>query len=226
MSPAATQVAVLENIVPELEAEGFEVYARPSARLLPPFLQACSPDAIALREDKNLAIEVLRKGSPSEGKLDKLRELLSGRRDWELRVYWISPANTPEAIGVASSKEIEQAIDTIEDLSDKKLLAPALLMAWATLEALGRASLPERLVRPQTPSGLVQALAGDGYITPSEADRLRQLAEVRNRLVHGGLRVKIAARDIKSFTTVLRTLLKLLRSAPPASRSTQSSRVG
>src|ERR1043166_9622707 len=101
MSPAATQAAVLENIVPELEAEGFEVYAHPSARRLHPIPQACSPDAIARHEDKNLAIEVLRKGSSSEGKLDKLRKLLSGRRDWELRVYWISSANTPEAISVA-----------------------------------------------------------------------------------------------------------------------------
>jgi uncharacterized protein YutE (UPF0331/DUF86 family) len=213
MSPEATEAAVLENIVPELEAEGFEVYAHPSARLLPPFLRACSPDAIARRDDKNLAIEVLRKGSPSEGKLDKLRELLSGRRDWELRVYWISPSNTPEAIGIASSKDIEQAIGTIEGLADKKLLAPALLMAWATLEALARASLPERFVRPQTPRQLVEVLASGGYVTPSEADRLRQLALVRNRLVHGGLSEKIAARDIKSFATVLRTLLRLLQSA-------------
>ena len=225
MSPEATEAAVLESIVPQLEAEGFEVYAHPSGHLLPPFLRGYSPGAIALREDRKLAIEVLREGPSSKGRLDKLRELLSGRRDWELRVYWISPSNTPEAITVASSKDIEQAINTIEDLSDKKLFAPALLMAWATLEALGRASLPERLERPQTPRGLVQVLAGDGYITPSEADRLRQLAEVRNRLIHGGLRVKIASRDIKSFTAVLRTLLKLLQSAQSASRSTEPTKV-
>jgi uncharacterized protein YutE (UPF0331/DUF86 family) len=219
MGPEATQAAVLESIVPELEAEGFEVYARPSARLLPRFLQAHSPDAIARRADKNLAIEVLRKGASSEQKLDKLRELLSGRRDWELRVYWISPSNTPEAIGAASRKDIEQAIDTIEDLSDKKLLAPALLMAWATLEALGRVSLPEKFARPQTPRRLVEVLATEGYITPSEADRLRQLAEVRNRLIHGNLGAKIASKDLKSFTAVLKTLLKLLRSAQPVQSS-------
>jgi uncharacterized protein YutE (UPF0331/DUF86 family) len=219
MSPEATEAAVLENIVPELEAEGFEVYAHPSARLLPPFLQAYSPDAIARREDKNLAIEVLRKGSSSEKKLDKLRELLFGRRDWELRVYWISPTNTPEAISVASRKDIEQAIDTIEGLTDKKLFAPALLMAWATLEALGRASLPEKFARPQTPRRLVEVLAAEGFVTPSEADLLRQLVDVRNRLIHGGLRVKIASKDIKSFAAVLKTLLKLLRSAQPAESS-------
>ncbi len=158
-------------------------------------------------------IEVLREGPSSKGRLDRLRELLSGQSEWELRVYWISPSNTPEAINVVPSKDIKQAIDTIEDLSDKKLFAPALLMAWATLEALGRASLPDRLVRPQTPGRLVEVLAADGYITPNEADRLRQLAKVRNRLIHGELKVKIASREIKSLTAVLRTLLSLHHSA-------------
>lgn len=90
------------------------------------------------------------------------------------------------------------------------LLAPALLMSWATLEALGRTLLPERLVRPQTPGRLVEVLATDGYVTPSEADRLRELARVRNRLIHGGLQVKIASKDIKAFRGILKGLLDLL----------------
>lgn len=213
MSAEATEATVLESIVPQVEAEGFEVYAHPSGHLLPAFLRGYSPDAIALREGKKLVIEVLREGPSSKGRLDRLRELLSGQSEWELRVYWISPSNTPEAINVVPSKDIKHAIDTIEDLSDKKLFAPALLMAWATLEALGRASLPDRLVRPQTPGRLVEVLAADGYITPNEADRLRQLAKVRNRLIHGELKVKIASREIKSLTAVLRTLLSLHHSA-------------
>jgi uncharacterized protein YutE (UPF0331/DUF86 family) len=216
MSPEATEAAVLESIVPQLEAEGFEVHSRPSAHLLPPFLQTYSPDAIALRDDGNLAIEVLRKGAPSEKKLDRLRELLSGHRDWELRVYWVSPANTPEPIEPASRKDIERAIGTVEQLADEGLLAPALLMSWAALEALGRALLPEKFLRPQTPRRLLEVLAADGYITPSEADRLGQLAEVRNRLVHGSVGVRVGARDIKSTTTVLKTLLKLLQTAKSA----------
>jgi uncharacterized protein YutE (UPF0331/DUF86 family) len=213
MSPEAQEAAVLENIVPQLEAEGFEVIMRPSRHRLPPFMQSYSPDAIALREDRNLAIEVLRKGASSDKNLDKLRELLNGHRDWELRVYWISPSNTPEPIEPASAKDIEHAIKTIEQLTSEGPLAPALLMAWATLEGLGRALLPQKFERPQTPGRLVEVLAADGYVTPSEADRLRQLAIARNQLIHGGLRVKVAARDIKSFAAVLRTLLQILEPA-------------
>ena len=204
---------VLESIVPQLEAEGFEVYSHPSASLLPSFMQSDPPDAIALREDKKLAIEVVRRGPATQKRLEKFRELLAGRRDWELRVYWISPANTPEAIETASGKDIEQSLKVIEQLTSEGSHGAALLMAWATLEALGRALLPEKLARPQTAGRLVEALAGEGYVTPSEADRLRELAKVRNQLAHGGLRAKATSRDIKSCTATLKTLLKLLEDA-------------
>jgi uncharacterized protein YutE (UPF0331/DUF86 family) len=210
MSPESQEAAVLENIVPQLEAEGFEVVTRPSRHRLPAFLQSYSPDAIALRKDRNLAIEVLSKGASSAKNLDKLRDLLAGHLDWELRVYWVSPSNTPRPIEPATPKDIEQAITTIEQLRDEGLLAPALLMAWATLEGIGRALLLEKILRPQTPGRLVEVLAAEGCITPTEADRLRALVAARNQIIHGGLQAKISAKDIKNFLSVLKTLLKLL----------------
>jgi uncharacterized protein YutE (UPF0331/DUF86 family) len=213
MSSDSREAAVLENIVPQLEAEGFEVITQPTRYRLPPFMQSYSPDAIALREDKNLAIEVLAKGTSSTKNLDELRGLLAGHKDWELRVYWISPSNTPKPIEPASAKDIEQAIKTVEHLTSEGLLAPALLMAWAALEGLGRALLLEKIVRPQTPGRLVEVLAGEGYVTPTEADRLRALIATRNQIVHGGLRAKVSPRDLKSFLSVLKTVRKLLAPA-------------
>jgi uncharacterized protein YutE (UPF0331/DUF86 family) len=212
MTLEVAEAAVLDSVVPQLEAEGFEVYRQPTAHLLPPFMQAHSPDAIALRKDRKLAIEVVRKGSHSEKKLTQLRELLSDHHDWELRVYWVSPSSTPEVVEGASRRDIDFAIASVDQLANEGRLAPALLMSWATLEALGRALLPESFVRPQTPGRLVEVLAADGYITPSDADRLRELGRVRNQLIHGGLQVKIASKDIKSFLAILKTLLGLLRS--------------
>jgi uncharacterized protein YutE (UPF0331/DUF86 family) len=213
MNYEAQEAAVLENIVPQLEADGYEVIMRPSRQRLPLFMQSYSPDAIALREDKNLAIEVLRKGSQSKKSLDQLRELLVGHRDWELRVYWVSPSSTPDPIAQATPKDIGQTIARIEDLASQGQYAPALLMAWAALEALGRALAPEKIARPQTPGRLIEVLASDGYLTPSEADHLRDLARARNGLIHGALRTKVAAKDIKGFAAILTTLLKLLQSA-------------
>ena len=213
MSSDTREAAVLENVVPQLEAEGFEVIMHPSRNRLPLFMQSYSPDAIALRQDKNLAIEVLAKGTSSTKNLDKLRDLLVGHKEWELRVYWISPSNTPKPIEPASAKDIQQAIETIERLASESLQAPALVMAWATLEALGRALLLDKLVRPQTPGRLVEVLASEGYVTPTEADRLRASIAARNQIVHGGLQAKVGPRDLKSFLSVLKTLLKLLAPA-------------
>lgn len=211
MRTEAREAAVLEGIIPQLEAEGFEVYTRPSPLLLPPFMGNYSPDAIALRPDRKLAIEVVREGPSSKGRLDKIRGLLSGHKDWELRVYWVSPTGGPKLIEPAPRGAIEQAIEAVDELVAAGRTAPALLMAWAALEALGRALLPDAFARPQTPARLIEVLAGDGQITPAEADRLRQLADSRNQLIHGGFGISVPDSDLKEFVLILKALLQSLR---------------
>ncbi len=210
MSHEASEAALLDSVLPDLEAEGFEVFANPSPPILPAFMRDHSPDAIALRKDKKLAIEVLREGAPSNRRLDKLRELFSEHKDWELRVYWISPSNTRKTIDGTSGEVIEQSIKAVEELTSVGRTKPALLMAWATFEAIGRAILPDRLQRPQTPGRLIEVLAAEGQITPTEADHLRRLAESRNHLIHGGLETPVPEADLQRFVDVLKTLCNFI----------------
>ena len=137
MSQEATESILLESVVPDLEADGYEVFPRPRAPLLPAFMRGYRPDAIAYRKDRKLAIEVLRPGVPS-----KLGDLLSERKDWELRVYWVSSSGAAARIEPASRASIERTITTVEDLVGDGRTQPALLMAWAVFEATGRASFP------------------------------------------------------------------------------------
>jgi hypothetical protein len=169
-----------------------------------------SPDAIALREDKKLAIEVLHEGAPSNRRLDGLRELFSQHKDWELRVYWVSPSSTSQEIAGASRDVIEQSMRAVEELTADGRTRPALLMGWATFEAIGRAILPEKLQRPQPPGRLTEVLAAEGYITPNEADHLRRLAESRNHLIHGGLETSVSGADLHRFVDVLKTLCSFI----------------
>jgi hypothetical protein len=206
MSHEASEAALLDSVLPDLEAEGFEVFANPSPPILPPFMRGHSPDAIALRKDKKLAIEVLREGVPSNRRLDKLRELFSQHKDWELRVYWVNPSSVRRAIEGASRNVIEQSIKAIEELTAGGRTGPALLMAWATFEAIGRAILPDRLQRPQPPGRLIEVLAAEGHVTPTEADHLRRMAESRNHLIHGGLETSVPEADLQRFIDVLKTL--------------------
>jgi uncharacterized protein YutE (UPF0331/DUF86 family) len=210
MSTERWESDLLEGVLPDLEAEGFEVFSNPAPHMLPPFLRAHRPDAVALRKDKKLAIEFLREGAPSNGRLDKLREALAEHKDWELRVYWVNPSGSRTTVESVSRSAIEQSIASIEQLTAEGRARPALLMAWATFEAIGRALLPDRFRNAQTPGRLVEVLAMEGFLTPTEADEVRRLAESRNQLIHGGLDTAVSEADLRRFADVLKTLCSFL----------------
>jgi uncharacterized protein YutE (UPF0331/DUF86 family) len=212
MTIADQEAQVLRFIVPKLEAEGYEVLVDPPATRLPEFMQSYRPDAIALGSPKNLAIEVVLEGSTEDFHLAALRKRFRDSKDWELRVYYASPSHVERQIEVASQVTIEQSLKVIRELIDLGQYQPALLMAWATFEAIGRALLPEKFVGPQPPQKLVERLAADGYVLPSEADRIRDLAKTRNQLAHGKLDLPIESADLEKFAAVLGSLSGRLKS--------------
>jgi len=71
----------------------------------------------------------------------------------------------------------------------------------------GRALLPRKFTRPQTPGRLVEELASVGYVTPDEADLLRRLADLRNSLIHGNLLASPRSQDLAQFVAVLKSLI-------------------
>ena len=106
---------------------------------------------------------------------------------------------------------IEKRTREVRELVANGHVGAAMVLAWATLEALGRALISERFERPQTPGRIVQVLAEEGHITPTEADHLRVLAKKRNRFVHGGLQTRITKTELIRFADILDALLDMLR---------------
>jgi REase_AHJR-like len=86
MSRHTTEREVLERVVAELEAEGYEVYLYPNRHLLPPFLAGYTPDAVALGPGKSLAVEVLKKSDQATRRRKRIQALFEGQDKWELRV--------------------------------------------------------------------------------------------------------------------------------------------
>ena len=107
MTTETTEIDVLDRLVPELEADGYEVYLHPSKPLIPGFLGDFRPDAIALRHDKNLVVEVLRRSSSASQNLARIAALLQGREKWELRVLWVEPTSQQDVLQI-------QDVDTIK----------------------------------------------------------------------------------------------------------------
>jgi hypothetical protein len=197
---------VLQRLVPQLQEEGYVVFIEPTRQLLPEFMEGYTPDAVALRDDKNLAIEVLVEGPSAKTKETQLKHRFESRKDWELRFYYVRPAGRRENLPAMATEAIDSSITSMVDLILSGKSSAAVLIGWATFEALGRVLSPEKFTRPQTPARLIEVLATDGIVTPSEADLLRKLANSRNRLIHGTLNEHIDSNELEKFVAILKAM--------------------
>lgn len=197
---------VIEQLIPTLESDGYTVYSHPSQQQLPYFMKGYVPDAIAVGPQKKLAIEVVFDEPSAKSKLDRLNGLFDGHEDWELRILYSRATASAETLATASDAEIARSIDSVENLVRHGQSGAALLIGWSTLEALGRSLFDKALQRPQPSMRLVEALAGRGDVTPSEADLLRKLAHLRNQLSHGKLSISVELSELTDFISILKTL--------------------
>lgn len=213
MSDHRTEADVLHELIPELVAEGYEVFVHPDRPIVPSFLKF-QPDVIAKRPDKNLAIEVVRRSKDTEARLKRIAEEIRGHPDWELRIVWVEPTATGEQqLPTQDRAEILGRLVEMQALARDQHFAPALVLGWAALEAAARLTLAREFGRPQTPGRVVSVLAGEGYLTPTLADNLRTLISKRNALVHGVLNISVSQEDIQLMDTAVRQLLDA--NAPP-----------
>ncbi len=206
MTKRAREDQLLEDVASNLRAEGYDVVIRPHRGVLPAFMAAAMPDAIALGKSKNFAIVVVEPAT-SRLRIEQLSSVLKGVPEWELRVYSIKPGEGENSLASTPMQAIVAGLDTVRQLSSMGMPGPALLMAWATFESLARSREPSVFARPQTPGRLIEILAGEGHVTPTEADLLRRLAALRNRLVHGDLEIAVSGADVQKFVDVLGALI-------------------
>lgn len=216
MTLQETEIGILTQVVPELQAQGYDVFVRPTPTVIPSFLGDYQPDAIAIRtaknaaSDKNLVIEVSKEASGRQKRLDQVAKLVADHAGWELRIIWISPATTFDAMRVQSAEAIADRIEEVKRLASDGHAAAALLLGWAILEAQARSLETEKFQRPQTSGRLVQTLAANGHLTPDEADTLRPIAYKRNTLAHGDLAEEVSRHDVDELIRILLTLQGLV----------------
>jgi uncharacterized protein YutE (UPF0331/DUF86 family) len=196
------------ELVPQLEAEGYDVYLEPSKLLVPSFLGDFRPDALAIRPDKKLVIEIISNGEKKSAEEASIAGLFAGQKEWEHRLIVMNRANTGANPAVQEIRTIGDSVSNLNDLVEEGQYSAALLLGWATLEASGRFLMPDTFARPQTPARLVQELATEGVVTPAEAANLRTLAQKRNKLIHGDLTTKVSKSEIVKFLGILAELQK------------------
>jgi uncharacterized protein YutE (UPF0331/DUF86 family) len=213
MSKSIAEATMLDNLVPQLEAEGYEVYLQPPRSLLPSFMRDYIPDLVAFGTPKNIAVEIKRPGTGTDKNLAGISAMFEGQEDWDLKIILMSPTSETKPLKPQSSKQIQEIIAEARTLSRNGHHRPALLIGWAIFEAIARILAERRFAKPQTPARLINVLAEEGFLTPSEFDELKILAEKRNRLVHGEIDTSVNEDEIKSFIKIIEMLNALVMDA-------------
>jgi uncharacterized protein YutE (UPF0331/DUF86 family) len=202
---------VLDRLRDRYEREGYSFYTYPPRDLLPKFLGNYRPDAIALRNDDRIAIEIKDRASgQSQTRLAEIAQLFQGQQEWHFRVFSIDDFGRDPNIGIYGVDEIEKALLEVEHLAGAGQLRAAFVLAWAALEAATRAALagePHAKMRPISSDQIGEMLAGNGLIEQGAAKILRDLSRVRNALVHGDLGIEVDDHSIDALTTISRSLL-------------------
>ncbi|MCA8909045.1 MAG: hypothetical protein KDA49_01010 [Rhodospirillaceae bacterium] len=212
MSLAEQERAVLDEHEPRWVRLGYRVIRHPRGTDVPEFLGRFQPDALAIGPQPNLVVEVIRKGARNaDEKVRRLKALLGDRKDWRLEVLY--SGEVAEGLRSSSPEDIHDVLRASRRLTEKEPRA-AFLLAWAVLEAVVRRLAPQDAQFPQSAGRLVELLASGGYITPTEADRLRYAVALRNRLAHGDLSVRLAPAETRTVLEIAEGLLHQMQEDP------------
>lgn len=208
VSQGGLEEAVFQALLPNLEAEGFQVFVHPSPTILPPFMGTVQPDAVAMKPDRKIAIEVMSGGRHAESRIRQWQMLFCDHPDWELRVIYAPPRTADADISVAPKASVLENLDRVLQIFDNAGPLPALLTGWSVFEAAARNVVSENLERPQQPARLIERLASEGYVTPDEASSLRRLGRLRNQAAHGRLDIPLRREDVEDLVATTRALLE------------------
>jgi uncharacterized protein YutE (UPF0331/DUF86 family) len=201
----------LELLRPRYEAQGYLFIEYPSGDALPEVLKGFRPDAIAIGQQKNIAIEIkLRRGHSAADQLQALSERLRQHPNWEFQVIYGDEIDPQDELSLATTRpEIEKQIDEAEALSGASHHRAALVLVWAALEAIARTTAAGETigVGGRTPRQVVEILERMGRLTFEEANQLRSALLLRNAVVHGDYQRDIGRADVELLIRAARTAL-------------------
>jgi uncharacterized protein YutE (UPF0331/DUF86 family) len=201
----------LRNLQQSSEARGLKFYLNPPREIVPEFLGDFQPDAIALGPEGGIVIEVKSQRNPgSEKQLAAIAKRVSSQKGWEFRaIYQNPPLDESPSITKPTPEQLQAVFGQIEALIKAGYAAAALVIAWAALESLARlasTSSEHKMSRSLTPIQAVQILAEEGYIENEVADRLREMARLRNAVAHGDFSTNVSEGQVENLLKQLQTI--------------------
>lgn len=203
---------VLENLRQTYEVQGLRFYKNPSSEIIPDFLRGYVPDAIAMDDKRGgIIIEVKqRRNRIADRQLAQIAEKIAPHKDWKFRAVFTSPElGDPLDLPKPTKEQIDAKIQEIRTLTQSQYYDAALIVGWAILESLARTVITENegeQSRGLTPIRAVQTLAQEGYLENDAAQRLREMAGLRNAVVHGDLSAIVSSEQVRDLLEQLQAI--------------------
>lgn len=205
----------LDQIEPQLVRQGYRLVRNPSRDQLPSFLDGYIPDAIALGKEPQIAFEIKgQEGSYAERSLSRIRKMFEGHDDWKFQAYYFT--SLEPLIVSLPTEALEQRAKEISDLAEVHAQA-AFVLAWSVLEATVR-EVGLLGARPNVggPNRMISLLASEGYVPREAMSELLELANLRNKIVHGQLDADPSAANVERILDLSRSVRNADDENPPA----------
>lgn len=204
----------IERVAQRYRDEGYQVVLRPSGEQLPPFIANFHPDLIAVRGNESVVVEVKlnRMDLSSDREISHLAEVLNARAGWRLDLVVLEPETTVERAAQEatepSDEQLAQILNAADELSEKGYPRYACVVAWGGLEAAMRRMRSEaELYGRTTPTELMRALYGNGFLNREQFERLRESYKIRSQVVHGLVPDQVDPELVRYVTTTARLLV-------------------
>jgi uncharacterized protein YutE (UPF0331/DUF86 family) len=201
-----------------LESKGYQI-KDPQTADLPSFLEGRVPDLIATKGEGGVIVGI-RTNPPLSGEDDKLTffsDVARKQAGWRFDLYLARPRQELlDAPLQPGRDELVSELKTAGSIASNEGAKAALIYAWALLESVARLlALNERRgeAKRYQPSSVITSLVSEGFLEDEDAELLYQLADARNRVVHGFTKTEV---DRAQVDWLLKTIAKLIGELPAA----------
>jgi hypothetical protein len=192
------------------EPSGFRLVEDPVDEQLPDLLRKYRPDVLLVGPAGNNIVVELREfpGSPEDiRQSESLARDVRTLGDWSHLLVIIGPA----PYSLPSPEDVSHAIEQFDRPTEVERLKTDFVRAWAIFEAAARLAgerlEPGRSMRLPT-AAVLEKLTSFGAWEDSTLSELEDFADLRNRLVHGGLTVAVPEKAASRLIKEARHLLK------------------
>ena len=213
----------LDRIGRVYASQGYQVVVRPGPEDLPPFARDFEIEIVGRRGDGDVLVVVKKTRLHLTADTSRCVEVTDEQPGWRVDLH-IVEAVDPAIREFPNAKElsdadIDKGLVEAEQLIQTGYVRPAMITAWAGLEAAMRKrlrSMGEKAGPGTAPTEMVAELHSSGPFTGEENSRLGRIYLLRNEIVHGFAAPNVEAGDVRFLVDTGR---RLLEESQPAKQS-------